>query len=221
MKTINVAEKIPVATLPVSGERRVYIVDDNPDIRRSLHFSLAAIGVVGWSFVCAQDLLDQLETLKPGPMLLDVRMPGTDGIELLTLLNERHVGWPVIMMSAHGDIPIAVRSIRLGAIDFLEKPFKFSDLEMLLVNAYADLDGAVRLQASRSEAREAWKKLSPREVQVLELLVTGALNKIVADKLGLSVRTIEVHRARGMEKLGVKSLAQVVAVRFAANAQIY
>lgn len=105
--------------------KQVYVVDDNSDVRRSLHFSLSAIDIVSWPFSCAQDLLDQAASLPPAPLLLDIKMPGIDGLEALTLLRDQGIDWPVIMMSAHGDIKMAVKSIKLGAADFLEKPFKF------------------------------------------------------------------------------------------------
>ncbi len=201
---------------PPSSERRVYVVDDNSDVRRSLHFSLASIGIAAWPFVCAQDFLDQATTLTPDPILLDVRMPGMDGLQLLTTLRDHHVNWPVIMMSAHGGIPIAVQSIKLGAIDFLEKPFKIGDLEDILSEAYAHLAEATQLSKARSHAQEAWKGLTQREAQVLDLLMAGAANKAVAHELNLSVRTIEIHRGRALSKLKLKSLAQVVFLRLAA-----
>ena len=195
------------------SDKRVYVVDDNRDVRRSLHFSLAAIGVVAWPFVCAQDFLDQIGTLRPAPILLDVRMPGMDGHELLAALRDRGIGWPVIMMSAHGDIPIAVRSIKLGAVDFLEKPFSFGDLEELLSEAQDQVVEVAQIADARKAARAVWSSLSPREAEVIDILVAGVANKVVAEELGLSVRTVEIHRANAMAKLKLRSMAQVVVLK--------
>ena len=197
--------------------RQVYVIDDDPDVRRSLHSSLAAAGITGWPFACAQDFLEQVDILAPFPVLLDIRMPGMDGLELLASLRDRHILWPVIMMSAHGDIPVAVRSMRLGAVDFLEKPFKFENLEALLHEAEANLPKATQLTASRLEARRVFQGLSPREKQVIDLLVAGKANKAIGDKLRISARTVEVHRAHALRKLGLKSLAQVAVLKLEAE----
>lgn len=199
---------------PAVGKRRVYVVDDNRDVRRSLHFSLSALGIDVRSFVCAQDLLGELDTLAPSPILLDIRMPKIDGLETLARLRERNVHWPVIMMSAHGDIPIAVESIKLGAVDFLEKPFELGVLEELLMEAWPKLQKAVQVSLTLGDMQRAWAQLTPREEQVLNRLSAGAPNKAVAREFGLSVRTIENHRANGLAKLGLKSMAEVVALKF-------
>lgn len=200
-------------------QKHVYIVDDNSDLRRSLHVSLAAVKIVGWPFSCAQDLLDQADSLVPAPLLLDVMMPKIDGLEALTLLREQGINWPVIMMSAHGDIKIAVKSIRLGAVDFLEKPFKFEDLESLLEAAFKHLASVPKVELSKRDAQALLGRLSSREGEVIELLVKGNSNKIVGEVLGLSPRTVEIHRAHAMRKIGVKSLAEVVSVLFASKGQ--
>lgn len=197
--------------------RSVYVIDDDKDVRQSLHFSLGSIGIVGWPFSSGQDFLDHVDTLKPAPILLDMRMPGINGLDLLARLRENDIAWPVIMMSAHGDIRAAVQSMRLGAVDFLEKPFSFEDLEKLLEKAYDGLAEAVELVVSRKEAEAAFAELSQREREVFDLLVTGMGNKEVARELGISARTVEIHRANGMAKLGLKSLAQVVALKFLAD----
>lgn len=199
------------------GQKRVYVVDDNSDVRRSLHFSLASVDIVGWPFVCAQDFLDGAASLPPAPLLLDVKMPGIDGLETLTLLREQGINWPTIMMSAHGDISMAVKSIQLGAVDFLEKPFKFEELVELLDAAYQNLEQVGESKFSKHEAQELLDRMSPREAEVIDLLVQGDANKTVANELGLSVRTVEVHRANAFAKIGVKNLPQVLALMFAAK----
>ena len=219
MNTVSSADNLPlVPQSPATPERRVYIVDDNSDVRRSLHFSLASVGIQAWPFVCAEDFLDQVSTLSPSPVLLDIRMPGTNGLDMLAALRNLEITWPVIMMSAHGDIPIAVRSIHLGAMDFIEKPFGIVELEEVLASAYAHLAQATQVGEQRRGARALWERLTAREAQVLDLLVAGAANKAVANELGISVRTIEIHRSSALAKLEVKSLAQVVVLRQAATA---
>jgi len=209
-------ESRPAADLGHS-QKRVYVVDDNSDVRRSLHFSLASVDIVGWPFVCAQDFLDGAASLPPAPLLLDVKMPGIDGLETLTLLREQGINWPTIMMSAHGDISMAVKSIQLGAVDFLEKPFKFEELVELLDAAYQNLEQVGESKFSKHEAQELLDRMSPREAEVIDLLVQGDANKTVANELGLSVRTVEVHRANAFAKIGVKNLPQVLALMFAAK----
>lgn len=204
-------------TTAENAPRRVYIVDDNSDIRRSLHFSLATVNIVGWPFVCAQDFLDEAASLTPAPLLLDVKMPGIDGIEALTFLREQGINWPTIMMSAHGDISIAVKSIQLGAVDFLEKPFKFEELVELLDTAFDNLAQTGEGKFSKRDAQELLGRMSAREAEIIERLVQGDANKKVASDLGLSVRTVEVHRANAMGKIGVKSLSQILALMFAAK----
>lgn len=205
---------------PIASEdapRRVYIVDDNSDIRRSLHFSLGTVNIVAWPFVGAQDFLDAAASLTPAPLLLDIKMPGIDGIEALTFLREQGINWPTIMMSAHGDISIAVKAMQLGAVDFLEKPFKFEDLVELLDTAYDNLAQTGEGKFSKRDAEELLARMSPREAEIIERLVQGDANKKVAGDLGLSVRTVEVHRANAMAKIGVKSLPQILALMFAAK----
>jgi two-component system response regulator FixJ len=202
-----------------NARKHVYVLDDNSDVRKSLHFSLAAVNILGWPFSCAQDLLDQADSLVPAPLLLDVKMPKIDGLQALTLLREQGINWPIIMMSAHGDIRTAVKSIKLGAVDFLEKPFKFENLEYLLEAAFDQLASAPNVGLSKQDAQALLDRLSPREKEVIDLLAMGDANKDVADKLALSPRTIEIHRAHALQKLGTKSLPQVISILFASNGQ--
>jgi two-component system response regulator FixJ len=193
-----------------SGPRLVYVIDDNVDVRKSLHFAMQSAGITVWPFGCPEDFLDALDTLAPAPILLDVRMPKLDGIELLRIIRERSVEWPVIMMTAHGDVPIAVAAMKLGALDFLEKPFAIERLEKLLTDAYPKLASAVTTTEQRREAMEAYTKLSGREKQVALRFSSGLANKEIAQDLGISCRTVEVHRASALKKLKVKSVAEAV-----------
>jgi len=188
----------------------VYVIDDNAELRKSLFFLLATFRITAWSFAAAEDFLHQQEALTPGPILLDLRMPGRDGIDTLIELRRRDVTWPVIVMSAHGDIPIAVKAIKLGAIEFLEKPFGAAMLDDAVTRGFNMLEKSRRAFIAQCEARTLLKRLSPREQEVLALLVEGLPNKVVAHRIALSTRTIEMHRRNALAKLGVRTIAEVV-----------
>lgn len=195
----------------IPANRYLYVVDDDIDVRKSLNLVLAASHITTWPFANPTDFLAQIDTLKPAPVLLDFRMPDLDGVQLLELLREREIFWPVIMMSAHGEIPIAVRAMQLGAIDFLEKPYQIEDLERLLESSFEMLDELGQKTESRTKALSKLEKLTPREREVLFLLAKGRPNKIVAQDLGISFRTIEVHRRQLYEKMGVRSSVELLA----------
>lgn len=189
---------------------RVYVIDDESEVRRSLHVLLSTADLVSWPFASASDFLDNLENLEPAPILLDIRMPDIDGIQLMTVLRERGIEWPVIIITAHGEIRVAVQAMKLGAIEFLEKPFEFEALEACLEIAFAKLESVTDTDAIRHLARRRFDLLSPRETEVVNVLMQGIPNKTAAHLLSLSVRTIEMHRANALAKLKVKSLAEVV-----------
>lgn len=195
----------------------VYVIDDESDVRRSLHFLLSTIGLVSWPFASAQDFLDNFPALEPAPVLLDIRMPTVDGLQLLAVMRERGVNWPVIIISAHGDIQVAVKAIKMGAIDFLEKPFSFEALDSCLQSAFAQLAHLTDSFTARSAARAAFALLSPREREVINVLMRGIPNKAAAHMLELSVRTVEMHRANALSKLHVKSIAEVIRLASAAE----
>lgn len=204
----------------IPANRYLYVIDDDIDVRKSLNLVLVTSHITTWPFASPTDFLAQLDTLKPAPVLLDFRMPDLDGLQLLRILREREIFWPVIMMSAHGQIPIAVRAMQLGAIDFLEKPYQIEDLERLLESSFNMLD-EIRLEAeSRNEAKSKLEKLTPREREVLLLLARGFPNKVVADDLGISPRTIEVHRRQLYEKMGAKSSVELLATLHAAGVDL-
>lgn len=201
-----------------STERRVlYVVDDNADVRKSLHFALDSSDVMVWPFGAPADFLDSLDDLIPAPILLDVRMPKIDGIQLLQIVRERSIEWPVIMMTAHGDIPVAVASMKLGALDFLEKPFAIERLEEMLDVAYAKVSEVVVTSEQRNRAMTTFDALSGREKQVALALASGKSNKEIANDLDISPRTVEIHRASALKKLGVKSTAEAVRLLIAAG----
>ncbi|WP_135469268.1 response regulator FixJ [Crenalkalicoccus roseus] len=211
---------------PEGGRGAVHVVDDDEAVRRSLAMLLRSAGMAVRTHPSALAFLDALPSLGEGDIgcvLTDVRMPGMDGLQMLRQLRAQGFAKPVIVMTAHGDIATAVQAMKAGALDFIEKPF---DDEALL----AALDAALAAPApeapppaappadpAASEAAARIAALSPREREVLELLTAGKPNKVIAHELGISPRTVEVHRARMMERLGARSLAE--AVRLALRAE--
>lgn len=188
----------------------VYIIDDEREVRRSLHFFLSTIGLVSWPFASAHDFLDNLVALEPAPILLDIRMPGADGLALMSEMRNRGINWPIIITSTHGDIQLVVKAVKLGAIEFLEKPFAWEALDTCLQSAFAQLAQRKHSFAARNAARSAFALLSPRETEVINVLMRGIPNKTAAHVLALSVRTVEMHRANALAKLTVKSIAEVI-----------
>lgn len=189
---------------------KVYVIDDESEVRRSLHFLLSTAGLISWPFASAADFLDNLNDLQPAPILLDIRMPEIDGLSLMAALSARGINWPVIIISAHADIRVAVKAIKLGAIEFLEKPFDFESLETSLQIAFSQLASQTDTTALRHAAQQRFERLSPREREVIDVLMRGIPNKTAAHMLSLSVRTIEMHRANALAKMQVKSIAEVV-----------
>lgn len=188
----------------------VFIVDDDHAVRESLDLLIRSVGLAAESFPSAQAFLRQYDPGRPGCLVLDVRMPGMSGLELQRHLKERGVCVPVIIITGHGDVPIAVRAMKDGAVEFLEKPFS-KQLLLEHVREALSRDGSRRedvAKKSRIEARLAL--LSPRERQVMELVVAGRVSKQVAADLRISKKTVDVHRARVMQKLNVESLPELV-----------
>jgi FixJ family two-component response regulator len=193
----------------MAAERTVHVVDDDAAIRRSLERLLDAAGFQVISYDAPLAFLDAAPGLAPGCVLLDIKMPEMDGLELQALLAQRSNSLPVIVMTGQGDVQSAVRAMKAGAVDFIEKPY--SD-ELLLDAIEAALVRAGRADGDREVAEAARRidALSPREREVLEALVTGRPNKVIAFDLGISVRTVEVHRSRMMERLGVRQFAEAI-----------
>ena len=196
----------------------VYVIDDDVAIRRSLHYVLATAGYTTWPFGCAFDFLDSLAKLQPAPILLDIRMPEIDGNELIARLADQGTDWPIIVMTAYAQIPVAVEAMKLGATDVLEKPLDFEMLDTALRAAVEQMASIKNASEIRSRARQLFEVLSRREREVMAILMEGLPNRIVAGHLSLSVRTIEMHRANALQKLKVKSIGE--AVRLAAQAEL-
>lgn len=188
----------------------VFIVDDDDAVRSSLRLLLKSAGLSTVAHASAKEFLDTWQPEQPGCLILDVRMPGMSGLELQAELNRRGAIIPVVFISGHGDIPMAVEAIQHGAFDFLQKPFGDQDLLDRVQRALA-ADGENRkLLTQRELLRERFESLTPREREVLALVTQGKANKVMAGDLGVSQRTVEIHRARVMEKMGANSLAQLV-----------
>jgi two-component system, LuxR family, response regulator FixJ len=188
----------------------VFIVDDDEAVRNSLRLLLKSVGLAASALPSAQEFLDMYKPAQPGCLVLDVRMPRMSGLELQELLNREGAVIPVIFITGHGDIPMAVEAMQAGAFDFLQKPFRDQQLIDCIQRAL-EKDRASRTELNeRSRIRERLESLTPREREVLALVANGKANKVMAADLGVSQRTVEIHRARVMEKMGASSLAQLV-----------
>jgi two-component system, LuxR family, response regulator FixJ len=188
----------------------VFVVDDDEGVRNSLRFLLKSVGLATRALASASEFLDVYKPSQPGCLVLDVRMPGMSGLELQQQLNLRGAVIPVIFITGHGDIPMAVEAMQQGAFDFLQKPFRDQDLIDRIQRALErDARNRVGLD-QHARIRERLDSLTPREREVLALMTCGKPNKIMAAELGVSQRTVEIHRARVMEKSGAASLAQLV-----------
>jgi two-component system response regulator FixJ len=201
----------------VTAKRKIYVVDDDSMIRRSLSFSLGTAGYDVRPFAGGGDFLAELDYLEPGCVLLDLRMPGMDGIAVLNGLREHAENFPTVVMTGNGDVASAVTAMRTGAQDFIEKPFADEVLLSTLKTSLDKLTGDVGISKQRSAVAESIGSLSCRELEVLQGLVSGFPNKIIADRLGLSIRTVEMHRARMMTRLCSSSLAEVLQLAFLAG----
>ena len=188
----------------------VFVVDDDEGVRNSLRFLLKSVGLNTRALASAGEFLDEYKHNQPGCLVLDVRMPGMSGIELQQQLNLRGATLPVIFITGHGDIPMAVEAMQQGAFDFLQKPFRDQDLIDRIQRAL-ERDARNRTAlAQHARIRERLESLTPREREVLTLMTRGKPNKVMAAELGVSQRTVEIHRARVMEKTGADSLAHLV-----------
>ena len=188
----------------------VFVVDDDDAVRNSLRLLLKSASLSTTAFASAQEFLAGWTADQPGCLVLDVRMPGMSGLELQEELNRRGAIIPVIFISGHADVPMAVEAIQHGAFDFLQKPFGDQDLIDRIQRALAaDADNRQAL-SQLDELRKRYATLTPREQEVLVLVTDGRANKVMAGDLGVSQRTIEIHRARVMEKMGARSIAQLV-----------
>ena len=188
----------------------IFVVDDDDAVRTALRLLIKALGLPVETFASAQEFLDSFDADRPGCLVTDIRMPGMSGLELQAKLNELHSIMPLVFISGHGDIPMAVEAMQHGAMDFIQKPFRDQDLIDRIRQAL-DLDRANRAALrGRDEIIERIRTLTPREHEVLALVAAGKANKVIAGDLDVSQRTVEIHRARVMEKMNASSLAHLV-----------
>ena len=201
----------------MSEGRLIHLIDDEDSVRRSTGFMLRTSGYEVRVYGSGVEFLGEVKRAERGCILLDVRMPEMDGLEVQAELNARGVAMPVIVMTGHGDITTAIAAMKGGASDFIEKPFEKDTLIKALEVAFDRLEENVRANSSGHEARVRIAALTQREQDVLRGLVNGKPNKVIAYDLGISPRTVEVYRANLMSKLGVRSLSEALRIAFAAN----
>ncbi|MDK9704452.1 MAG: response regulator [Sulfuritalea sp.] len=192
------------------NEPTVFIVDDDLAVARSLHWLIDTVRLRVETFSSAQAFLDGFDASKPGCLVLDVRMPGMSGLDLQERLAAQRINIPIIFITGHGDVQMAVRAVQAGAFDFVEKPFNDQDLLDRIQKAIAFNSGERDKEAQRAQLRALFAGLTPREREVLDMVVEGMSNKAVANALGLSAKTVEVHRAKVMEKMRARSVSDLV-----------
>jgi two-component system response regulator FixJ len=197
--------------------RLVHLVDDDEAIRRSVGFMLKTSGFQVRSYESGTELLKSASSLERGCILLDIRMAGMDGLEVQSALREKGISLPVIIMTGHGDVTLAVQAMKAGALDFIEKPFEKSVLLAAIEHGIGRLKRSAADVERGDEAAVRLQALTPREREVLDGLAKGLPNKTIAYDLGISPRTVEIHRANVMSKLGVKSLSEALRIAFAAQ----
>ncbi len=188
----------------------VFIVDDEAEVRDALKLLMDSVGLAAETFASAQEYLDQFEPQRPGCLVLDIRMPGLSGLELQEKLSKEPLHPPIVIITGHGDVPMAVRAVQAGAVDFIEKPFRD---QVLLDSVHRAItrDAEQRGEASRLADIEArLQRLTPREKEVLDLVMTGMRNKVIAVELGVSQSTVEAHRAKVMEKMEARTLSDLM-----------
>ncbi len=201
-----------MATPTKDNQRKpaVYIVDDDDGMRRALTTLMTTVGYAAVPYSRPTEFLAKYDPSQPGCLVLDVRMPEMSGLEVQQHLNRAGSMLPVILVTGHGDIPMAVQAMKDGAFEFLQKPFRDQDL-LDRINAALKLDAENRRNVDRhADLRKRAESLTPREREVMALVVDGRANKVIAIDLGLSERTVEIHRANVMEKMGARSVAHLV-----------
>lgn len=197
--------------------RTIHLVDDDESIRHSASFMLRHAGFVVKTYVDGVNFLEHVSDADEGCILLDVRMPILDGLAVQKKLNEKAIALPVIVLTGHGDVAIAVEAMKNGAVDFLEKPYEKHALLRAIETSFDRLEDAGNQESRKNKALAQISKLTPREHDVLLCLVDGATNKAIAEKLDISARTVEIHRANLMEKLDADSLSTVLRTAFSAE----
>jgi len=199
------------------NSRTVFLVDDDEAIRHSASFMLRHAGYAVKTYPDGISFLEQVSEENSGCILLDVRMPGMDGLAVQNALNLRGINMPVIILTGHGDVPVAVEAMKGGAVEFLEKPYEKKALVSAIESAFVLMDNQSADDKRSVDAKAKLTNLTPRELEVLECLVSGLTNKGVAQALSISPRTVEIHRAHMMEKLQADSLSNALRIAFLAG----
>jgi two-component system, LuxR family, response regulator FixJ len=187
-----------------------YVVDDDESIRTLWRWLMESNGIAVQTFATARDFIDTYRSGDPGCLLLDLRLPGMSGLELQEYLRQRDIDIPIVFVTGHGDVPTAVSALKGGAVDFIEKPFAVKEALAIIAKAFERDVEIRRLRARSTEISALYASLTEREREVMRCVATGKPNKIIAVDLGISVKTVEVHRARVMEKMDVRSVAELV-----------
>lgn len=200
-----------------TSDRSVYVVDDDEAVRDSLKALFESSGFAVAAFASAEEALDRCRDAGNGCLVVDVRMPGMTGIELQEKLREREIDLPVIVVTGHGDVPLAVRAMKGGAVDFIEKPFSDDRILKAVEQALASRPTGGAERDRESDAKALVDKLTTREREVLEFLASGYANKRIAAALNISPRTVEIHRSRVIEKLNAPSMSHLVRLALAAG----
>ncbi len=194
----------------MNQEPSVFIVDDDEQVRSALTLLMESVGLNSESFSSGQEYLDQFDTSKPGCLILDVRMPGISGLDLQARLSAEKIHPPIIIITGHGDVPMAVRAVTAGAVDFIEKPFNNQSM-LDNVHRAIEQDAKQRGESSRLEEIEShYDELTPREKEVLLYVIEGKRNKIIASEMNISQSTVEAHRSKVMEKMAANTLSDLM-----------
>ncbi|WP_084421340.1 response regulator transcription factor [Henriciella litoralis] len=200
-----------------TGKPLIHLVDDDEAVRHSASFMLRLAGYRVQTHKDGVSFLDDVEKLEEGCILLDVQMPKMSGLAVQKELNARGIGMPVVVLTGHGDVSVAVQAMKAGAVNFVEKPYEKQVLLKALEEAFAQLESQSRGAMHKADAEKRLAHLTPRETDVLEGLVEGLTNKAIANSLNISPRTVEIHRANMMEKLAVDSLSSALRIAFTAG----
>jgi FixJ family two-component response regulator len=188
----------------------VFIIDDDEAMRDSLGLLMRSVGINYETYSNAQSFLENYEESRSGCLLLDIRMPGMSGLDLQQKLQEMDAELPILFITGHGDVPMAVEAMKKGAVDFFQKPFRDQALLDRISQVMTQLNDNQKKQAERQQIRSRLERLTTRENEILNLVVQGVGNKVIAADLGISQRTVELHRAHVMQKMQADSLAQLV-----------
>jgi two-component system response regulator FixJ len=198
-------------------QSKVYIVDDDDAVRNSLRLLFKTVGIEAIGFESGDSFLHDYDRDWQGCIVLDIRMPGTSGLEVQKILEERSNTLPIIFITGHGDVPMAVEAMQLGAFDFVQKPFRDQELMDRVAQALAANEESQQETLQKRHVADCYATLTPRETEVMECVVKGQANKVIAMDLEVSQRTVEIHRARVMEKMRARSLAELVRMSLLLN----